>query len=135
MYRHALPPGFVLKKDRKKEEKETISLEEFVAAHDKRLFETGADLTRLIEVAHTTVVNRFEGLNGLHAHLDQANLLDEERLRPGWDMYFMVSARCVSSGRRGCGTLGLSALWPLAASALCVDRPGQERTSYSLRQS
>lgn len=31
MYRHALPPGFVLKKDKKKEEdKETISLEEFI---------------------------------------------------------------------------------------------------------
>lgn len=31
MYRHALPPGFVLKKDKKKEEdKDTISLEEFI---------------------------------------------------------------------------------------------------------
>lgn len=31
MYRHALPPGFVLKKDKKKEEKEEeISLEELV---------------------------------------------------------------------------------------------------------
>lgn len=31
MYRHALPPGFVLKKDKKKEEKEEeISLEELI---------------------------------------------------------------------------------------------------------
>lgn len=31
MYRHALPPGFVLKKDKKKEEtEEEISLEELV---------------------------------------------------------------------------------------------------------
>lgn len=31
MYRHALPPGFVLKKDKKKEEKEDeISLEELI---------------------------------------------------------------------------------------------------------
>lgn len=37
MYRHALPPGFVLKKDRKKEEKETISLEEFVEVERHKL--------------------------------------------------------------------------------------------------
>lgn len=80
-----------------------LSLEDFVAAHDARLYETGADLTCLIEVAHTTVVNRFEGLNGLHAHLDQANLLDEERLRPGWDMYFMVSAGSFGSRASGPG--------------------------------
>lgn len=30
MYRHALPPGFVLKKDKKDDKKEVISLEEFV---------------------------------------------------------------------------------------------------------
>lgn len=31
MYRHALPPGFVLKKDKKKEEKEDeISLEDLI---------------------------------------------------------------------------------------------------------
>lgn len=31
MYRHALPPGFVLKKDKKKEEREEeISLEELI---------------------------------------------------------------------------------------------------------
>lgn len=77
---------------REKRRQPNLSLEDFIAAHDKRLYETGADLTRLIECAHMTIVNRFEGLNGLHAHLDQANLLDEERLRPGWDMYFMVSA-------------------------------------------
>ena len=35
MYRHALPPGFVLKKDKKKEEKtESISIEELI--EDKR---------------------------------------------------------------------------------------------------
>lgn len=30
MYRHALPPGFVLKKDKKDESKDTISLEDFI---------------------------------------------------------------------------------------------------------
>lgn len=38
MYRHALPPGFVLKRDKKKnEEKETISLEEFVEVERHKL--------------------------------------------------------------------------------------------------
>lgn len=89
---------------REKRRHPDLSLEDFVDAHDKRLYETGADLTRLIECAHMTIVNRFEGLNGLHAHLDQANLLDEERLRPGWDMYFMasaVSAACCLWGQGG----------------------------------
>lgn len=37
-YRHALPPGFVLKKDKKKEEKsETISIEDLV---EKQVFLT-----------------------------------------------------------------------------------------------
>lgn len=38
MYRHALPPGFVLKKDKKKEEeKDTISLEEFIEVERHKL--------------------------------------------------------------------------------------------------
>lgn len=38
MYRHALPPGFVLKKDKKKEEKEEeISLEELIEKEVRRL--------------------------------------------------------------------------------------------------
>jgi hypothetical protein len=37
MYRHALPPGFVLKRDKKEEEKETISLEEFVEVERHKL--------------------------------------------------------------------------------------------------
>ncbi|XP_045920729.1 zinc finger CCCH domain-containing protein 15 [Micropterus dolomieu] len=45
MYRHALPPGFVLKKDKKKEEKEEeISLEELIENERAAL---GADVTRI----------------------------------------------------------------------------------------
>lgn len=40
--------------------------------------------------AHIKINNRFPTLDELHLHLDQLNLLDEERLRPGWDLYFMV---------------------------------------------
>lgn len=39
MYRHALPPGFVLKKDKKKEEKEDeISLEDLIEREVTRIF-------------------------------------------------------------------------------------------------
>ncbi|XP_075899096.1 zinc finger CCCH domain-containing protein 15 [Nelusetta ayraudi] len=46
MYRHALPPGFVLKKDKKKEEEkdEKISLEELIENERAAL---GADVTRI----------------------------------------------------------------------------------------
>ncbi|KAM4729681.1 zinc finger CCCH domain-containing protein 15 [Anableps anableps] len=45
MYRHALPPGFVLKKDKKKEEKEEeISLEELIESERAAL---GANVTRI----------------------------------------------------------------------------------------
>ncbi|KAJ2121876.1 Translation machinery-associated protein 46 [Coemansia sp. RSA 720] len=37
MYKHALPPGFVLKKDRKLEEKEEISLEDFLETERHKL--------------------------------------------------------------------------------------------------
>ncbi|KAJ2849746.1 Translation machinery-associated protein 46 [Coemansia brasiliensis] len=42
IYRHALPPGFVLKKDKKPEEKEEISLEEFLETERHKL---GTNLT------------------------------------------------------------------------------------------
>lgn len=39
MYRHALPPGFVLKKDKKKEEKEDeISLEDLIEREVTSIF-------------------------------------------------------------------------------------------------
>ncbi|XP_069574946.1 zinc finger CCCH domain-containing protein 15 [Brachyistius frenatus] len=45
MYRHALPPGFVLKKDKKKEEKEEeISLEELI---EKERASLGVNVTRI----------------------------------------------------------------------------------------
>ncbi|XP_048454713.1 zinc finger CCCH domain-containing protein 15 [Rhincodon typus] len=44
MYRHALPPGFVLKKDQKKEVKEEISLEDLI---EKERAALGPDVTRI----------------------------------------------------------------------------------------
>ena len=45
MYRHALPPGFVLKKDKKKEEKEDeISLEDLIEREHSAL---GPNVTKI----------------------------------------------------------------------------------------
>lgn len=45
MYRHALPPGFVLKKDKKKEEKEDeISLEDLIERERSAL---GPNVTKI----------------------------------------------------------------------------------------
>ena len=42
--------------------------------------------------AEVKLVNSTSSLEGLHHSLDRLNLLDEERLRPGWDQYFMQLA-------------------------------------------
>lgn len=42
-------------------------------------------------MAHISVTNNFSNLPELHAHLDSLSLCGPERLRPGWDDYFMVS--------------------------------------------
>ena len=35
--------------------------------------------------------NSFPTVAALYEHLDKLDLLNMERLRPGWDTYFMVS--------------------------------------------
>jgi dCMP deaminase len=44
-----------------------------------------------MSLASVSICNNFPSLPGLYAFLAQLDLLDEERLRPGWDTYFMVS--------------------------------------------
>ncbi|KAL1411249.1 Deoxycytidine monophosphate (dCMP) deaminase [Vanrija albida] len=59
------------------------------------------DLARVLALAQLTVFNRFGTVQGLYAHLDALDLLDEQRLRPGWDMYFMTLAS-LASHRSNC---------------------------------
>jgi dCMP deaminase len=49
------------------------------------------DFSRVMSLATVKVDNCFSSVEALWAYLDTLNLLDEERLRPGWDTYFMVS--------------------------------------------
>ncbi|KAI0639661.1 cytidine deaminase-like protein [Trametes polyzona] len=96
------------------------SLEEFIREHDRFYYgpqDRGQDTQSMETVkfgqkAHTPfhslsqlagvqVVNSFETISGLHEHLAELNLLDPERLRPGWDTYFMQLAS-LSSRRSNC---------------------------------
>ncbi|GFZ46281.1 Deoxycytidylate deaminase [Saitozyma sp. JCM 24511] len=59
------------------------------------------DFRRVMSLASVSICNNFPSLPGLYAFLDQLDLLDEERLRPGWDTYFMTLAS-LASHRSNC---------------------------------
>ena len=55
----------------------------------------------LSQLANVHVVNSFETISGLQDHLNELDLLNKERLRPGWDTYFMQLAS-LASQRSNC---------------------------------
>jgi dCMP deaminase len=80
-----------------------ITLEQFVSQDDKAVHgyktihsspETSllqpTPLNDLRSLIHLRVVNDFDSLDQLHTFLDDVNILDQDRLRPAWDTYFMV---------------------------------------------
>ncbi|OSX67330.1 hypothetical protein POSPLADRAFT_1042564 [Postia placenta MAD-698-R-SB12] len=56
---------------------------------------------RALRLAKLHIVNAFDTIPALHSHLDNLNLLDQGRLRPGWDAYFMQLAE-LASERSNC---------------------------------
>ena len=58
-------------------------------------------LHSLTDLVNLHVVNPYDSFRALHEHLDELNLLDPERLRPGWDVYFMQLAT-LASRRSNC---------------------------------
>lgn len=75
--------------DRAKRPEQATSLEDFVRSHDHFVFSRHED-NPLDSNSHTPVVNDFESLEQFYAHLDSLNFMNPEKLRPGWDSYFMV---------------------------------------------
>lgn len=76
-----------------------MDLEQFVEEDDRIEFGWGIGGSELVEenglralrrVVHIHISNIYPTAAQLHAHLDAINLLEPERLRPGWDTYFMV---------------------------------------------
>ncbi|WVR05024.1 hypothetical protein IAU60_002036 [Kwoniella sp. DSM 27419] len=98
---------------------QSLTLEEFVDAHDTLLngpLPTSStsstsissiaqhpqtDFRRTLSLAQVSICNNFPDVPALEAYLDRLNLIDEERLRPGWDTYFMTLAS-LASHRSNC---------------------------------
>ncbi|TBU39078.1 cytidine deaminase-like protein [Dichomitus squalens] len=98
------------------------SLEDFIEEHDTFFYGTDsresgqatpshksvafaqpnkASFRSLSQIATVHVVNAFQSIPSLQDHLEEVNLLDPERLRPGWDTYFMQLAS-LASRRSNC---------------------------------
>ncbi|KZT05841.1 uncharacterized protein LAESUDRAFT_737177 [Laetiporus sulphureus 93-53] len=85
-----------------------LSLEDFVRDHDEQYYGTAPSASQptwsLIDLhglVHLHVVNSFETISAFYTYLDGLDLLDGERLRPGWDAYFMQLAS-LASRRSNC---------------------------------
>lgn len=68
------------------------SLETFVLRNDEHLYHSQSGLARLIALAEVRLINSFVSLEELHDVLSKLDLVNEQRLRPSWDQYFMQLA-------------------------------------------
>ncbi|KAI5807487.1 cytidine deaminase-like protein [Peziza echinospora] len=68
------------------------SLEEFVLKSDAHMYHPSHGLAPLVQRATIRLLNPTSSLDTLHAKLKQLDLVDENRLRPTWDAYFMELA-------------------------------------------
>ena len=68
------------------------SLEDFVTRSDAQLYAAAGGLLPVISRASVRLLNTSADLAHLYATLGKLDLVDGERLRPGWDSYFMTLA-------------------------------------------
>ncbi|CZS92089.1 hypothetical protein WAI453_000077 [Rhynchosporium graminicola] len=68
------------------------SLEDFVLQSDEYLYNPDDGLLPLISRATIKLLNTSDDLAHLYARLSGVNLLNNDRLRPTWDQYFMTLA-------------------------------------------
>ncbi|ONH67654.1 Deoxycytidylate deaminase [Cyberlindnera fabianii] len=61
----------------------------FAEASELQRFDKGTLLTEVISKADVKIINTSSNITELYSQLDELNLLDETRLRPSWDSYFM----------------------------------------------
>ncbi|KAI1159235.1 cytidine deaminase-like protein [Nemania serpens] len=69
-----------------------ISLEAFVAESDAHLYDAETGVLPLMSRAAIRLLNTSDSLAHLYATLGKLDLTDGDRLRPGWDSYFMALA-------------------------------------------
>ncbi|KAF2862958.1 deoxycytidylate deaminase [Piedraia hortae CBS 480.64] len=68
------------------------TLEEFVLKNDERLYSPMTGIAGLESRAGIKLLNATSSVERLYAVLDGVDLLDQRRLRPTWDQYFMKLA-------------------------------------------
>lgn len=81
-----------------------MTLEQFVEEHDQHFYgtpfsngpDTASSLGTLRTLIDLHVNNRFDRIEDYHTHLDNLDITNGERLRPGWDTYFMRLADLAS---------------------------------------
>ncbi|KND86366.1 Deoxycytidylate deaminase [Tolypocladium ophioglossoides CBS 100239] len=69
-----------------------ISLEDFVARSDAHLYNPHGGFQSLISRATVRLLNTSSSLAHLYATLGKLDIPNPDRLRPGWDTYFMALA-------------------------------------------
>lgn len=80
---------------------EPLSLEQFVMRNDTHLYDYRTNLQHLISRATVRLLNTSSSLADLYAHLGKLDITNPDRLRPGWDTYFMALAS-LASQRSNC---------------------------------
>ncbi|KAF4989760.1 hypothetical protein FGRMN_8911 [Fusarium graminum] len=78
-----------------------MSLEDFVAESDIHLYDAQKGLSPLISRAVVRLLNTSSSLAHLYATLGKLDIPNPDRLRPGWDTYFMELA-ALASKRSNC---------------------------------
>ncbi|KAM0250718.1 hypothetical protein ACHAQJ_008471 [Trichoderma viride] len=76
----------------KQPELSTISLEDFVLRNDQHLYNAATGLQPLISRATVRLLNTSSSLAHLYATLGKLDIPNPDRMRPGWDTYFMALA-------------------------------------------
>lgn len=66
-----------------------LSRSDFISQSDDLLFNAANPLIEINNQAHIKIVNTSSSLKDLYVKLSELDLLNQERLRPTWDSYFM----------------------------------------------
>ncbi|CAG86805.2 DEHA2D04598p [Debaryomyces hansenii CBS767] len=70
-------------------QKRELSIEEFIYQSDRLLFSSTNPLIEINNQAQIKIINTSASIKSLYVKLSELNLLNQERLRPTWDSYFM----------------------------------------------
>ncbi|ORX39721.1 cytidine deaminase-like protein [Kockovaella imperatae] len=119
--------------ERERHRRKDITLDEFCAEHDVLLNAPEADFRRVVKAATLSICNNAPTIAEFYKHLDQMDLLNEERLRPGWDNYFMTLAS-LASHRSNCMKRRVGALLVRSKRILSTGYNGTPRGTRNCNQ-